>query len=319
MNFLKANMEIFLYLLLFALFTTILVKSADILVDSAEIIGLKLKLPYFFIGSILIGFGTSLPELATSISAVLKGFYEIPVSNVVGSNITNLLVIIGLSALIFSIKIKRNLIKSEIPFLILSSLLIFFFFLNKQITFFESLIFLISFFSYIAYVYKEGQKQNFKEKIRCKCFIEVLKFLVSLIFLSISSKYVIEYLVKLSELLLISIEALTAILLALGTSLPELVTSFTILIKRKEQDMIVGNVIGSNIMNAFLVLGLSSLIAKNKIIISDLLFDLSLFLILITFLFAFIIIEKRIEREEGLILLILYLFYLAYLLFPDLV
>lgn len=129
----------------------------------------------------------------------------------------------------------------------------------------------------------------------------------------------IEYLVKLSELLLISIEALTAILLALGTSLPELVTSFTILIKRKEQDMIVGNVIGSNIMNAFLVLGLSSLIAKNKIIISDLLFDLSLFLILITFLFAFIIIEKRIEREEGLILLILYLFYLVYLLFPDLV
>jgi len=310
-------MEIIIYLIVFFISTLILVKSADTLVESAEKIGLKIKLPYFFVGSVLIGFGTSLPALATSIFSVFKGFYSISVSNVVGSNITNILLIVGIPAFMFSIKIKKNIIKSELPFLLLSSLLPVLFFLNKKITLFEGLIFIISFISYIVYIYNEGKNSKFDQEVNCKCLIEIIKFVVSLIFLSISSKYTVESLIKISELLQIGVEVLTAILLALGTSLPELVTSFTILIKKKDQDMIVGNIIGSNVINMFLILGLSSLIAK-EIKVNEVLLNLSVFLFFITLLFSFIILDKKVEKEEGFIFVILYLFYLVYLLFPNL-
>jgi cation:H+ antiporter len=310
-------MEAIIYLLIFIISAAVLVKSADSLVESAEKIGLKLKLPYFFIGSILIGFGTSLPELATSIFGALEGFYEIPVSNVIGSNITNILLIIGLPAFLFTIKIKKNIIKSEIPFLILSSLLPVLFFSNSRLTLVEGLIFLIAFISYMIYIYKEDKEEVKEKQIKCNCIKEILIFITALVLLSISSKYAVDSLINLAKSLSLKVETLSAILLALSTSLPELITSFTILLKNKNQDMIIGNVIGSNVINVFLILGVVSLLAKN-IQISQLLFNLSVFLLFITFLFVFVVLDKKIEKEEGFIFLVLYLFYIIYLLFPNL-
>jgi cation:H+ antiporter len=307
--------EILTTIIIFLVSLFFLIKSSNFFIESAEKIGLYFNLPYFFIGTIIIGLGTSLPELVTSIIATLKGYYDVALANVIGSNISNILLIVGFSAVFTTLLIKKKLIKSEIPFLLLSSLLPLLFIYNGKITFIEGLFFIFAFVIYLIYTLKQ-EKEEFKEKPKINLLKEFFILVLALIVLIVSSDYVVNSLINLSKLLKINLDVITATLLALGTSLPELMVSISILKNKKSHDLIIGNVIGSNIMNVFLILGLSSLI--HTLTASSTLVLYSLFLFMITLVFSFIILDNRVEKEEGVILILLYVLFIIFSFQPNL-
>ena len=304
-----------LSLLVFTISLFFLVKSADYFVESAEKIGIRLRLPHFFIGTVLIGLGTSLPELTTSLISVFENQYSIPVANVVGSNIANILLITGIASLITPLIVKQKLIKVELPFLFLSSFLLLLFSFNYQIKPFEGLVLLFSFIAYLLYIIKQDKKEENK-KIKVNLALEGLKLIVSLAILVVSSKYAVDSLIQLSKSLGIAVDLLSAILLAIGTSLPELMASISVIRKGKSHDMILGNVIGSNIINVFLILGLPSLF--HPLAVSKTMLLSALFLLFTTILFIFVLLDQKVDREEGVIFLILYTIYALYLFKPSL-
>ena len=301
-------------LLIFIISLFFLVKSSDYFVESAEKIGIRLKLPHFFIGTVLIGLGTSLPELTTSLISVLENQYSIPVANVIGSNIANILLITGVASIITPLVTKQKLIRIELPFLFLSSFLLLLFSFNYQIKPFEGLILLFSFIAYLAYIIKQDKKEEHK-KIKVNLAVEGLKLTASLAVLIVSSKYVVDSLIQISKSLGVAVDLLSAILLAVGTSLPELMASISVIKKGKSHDMILGNIIGSNIINVFLILGLPSLF--HPLIVSKTMLLSALFLLFITILFIFVLLDQKVDREEGIIFLILYTIYTLYLFKPS--
>ena len=285
--------------LFFGLF--LLVKGADILISSAISIGKKLNISEFFLGLIVIGFGTSLCELVVSIDAVIKGSADISVGNVIGSNIANLLLVTfaaGITAELRSIRISIFDILFHMISHIIFLLIFLFSYLNKNYGF----IFIFLFVFYLYKSFKNSISDDVGEiKIENDLFSKLsfekpLFFGVPVCFLSIlitlfGADITVDSAISISKILNISDSFIGLTIIALGTSLPEIATSITAA-KKGKSNMIVGNIIGSNIYNLLLILGFVSLFENfsyNKEILSR---D-ALFLVLTVIFFSLVIVRKK--------------------------
>ena len=314
----------------------LLVKGSDWFVESAEKIGLALKISPFIIGVTIVSIGTSFPELFSSIAAVLKNTTEIVGANVIGSNIFNILVIIGLSAVVArKLIVTRSLIDLDAPLLALSTVILLFVCLDKKINFGEGIVLLLAYLVYFLYtIYqRKGEEEETPEivevlpsrverrekeagiiekeaveKVRLDFKIFVLLFL-GITFVLFGADWTINSIIKLSELLKISPALISIIALAAGTSLPELVVS-TMAAAKKKYEISIGNIFGSNVFNGSFIVGICALI--KPLVIDNLTFSVGLpFLITSTLLFVISGISRRIHIWEGSMYLLIYLLFLA--------
>ena len=303
-------MNVFIWSAIFIGSLGVLVKASDYFTKASEKIGKFIGIPSFITGVTIVAIGTSLPELVSSIIAVLKNSSEIVIGNVLGSNITNIFLILGLVGIVGrKIKISFELIHVDLPFLAGSAFFILVALLDGKFSFLEALLSVIAISIYLFYTIstvkkKEKNSQSKKEKINLSTFLILL---VSGFFVYLGAKYTIESVIKLSEILNIAKEVIVASFVALGTSLPELTVSL-VAAKKGNSEIAVGNILGSNIFNSFGVMGISGIVGtllSTKIVLNFLL-PIST---LATLLYFFITQDKEITKWEGMLLLIFYIFY----------
>lgn len=330
-DFKEKKMPILINILLLIIGFYILIKGADFFVVSSASIARRAKISPLIIGLTLVAFGTSLPELAVSFVASIKAMQQgltadIALGNVVGSNIANITLILGASALVLPTAVDKSMFKKEIPFLIIISLFLALFAYvsqNHVISRLESLILLIFFALYMYIVIKGSKKsEHIEEEIK---IIDKKKQIILLI-LGLAGVTIGGFLVTYSAEL-ISIDLLVGSfgfslssaktlvglsVVSLGTSLPELVTSM-VAAKKGESQIAVGNVIGSNVFNSLLIVGLSGIVAPLGVN-ADVRFDLIL-VIVITIIMVILVFHKRmITRINGATLLLIYLSYIVFII-----
>lgn len=302
--------EILMYFLMFAGSLVVLLKASDFFVEAAEGIGLSLGIPSFIVGVTIVAFGTSLPELASSIEAVMMGDSKIVIGNVIGSNIANIALVLGLVAVIGKeIKVNEQIMNIDIPMLIISSFLLWFIVSDQTVTTLEAIFFLIALAVFLLYsLNSDDEEGGERTKISWKSYAILL---VTGILIKFSAEYTIKSIVELSKLLQIGSEVIAASVVALGTSLPEVFVSIAA-VKKGKVDMAVGNILGSNIFNTYAVMGIPALVG-NLEIPGDVLTFVLPFMMALTIIFAFMCISKKISRWEGLMLLLFYVFFMVQL------
>ncbi|WP_236979337.1 calcium/sodium antiporter [Membranihabitans maritimus] len=293
--------------LVFTVSLAVLIKGSDWFVDSAEKIGLSLGINSFVIGVTIVAMGTSLPELASSIAAVNSGESEIVIGNVVGSNVTNILLVLGIVALIGNVvPLEYNIMDVDMPLLMGSAIFIYFAVEDHTFSKFEALIFLAAL---IGFIINSVKADKFEPDEEVNAGIrDYLMLIVGGVLVYMGSVYTVDGLQGISGNLGIGSEVLAFTVLALGTSLPEVVVSVTAARKGKA-GMAIGNVLGSNIFNSYAVLGIPALFTALDIPASTNTFAVP-FMIAVTLLFALICISGRVNRYEGLVLLLLYVFFI---------
>ena len=318
-------MEILLNIGLLILGLVFLIKGADFFVSGASAIAKKLKVPAIIIGLTVVAIGTSLPELAVSVSSAILGSVDMAVGNVIGSNLSNMLLILGIVATISCVKVKESSKKFDFPMLILVTGLLLIFSCdvilsgqeNNIISRTESIILLLIFVYYIVKNVKNAKNGQIEEKTEQNENAKILKNWQIVVYVILGLVAVVfggEFVSRSAQFLAIKAgmsETLVGLtIVALGTSLPELATSI-IASKKGESDLAVGNIIGSNILNIVLILGAVGTIT-NISVSSELIIDL-LILFVLTLFFVFIAIRKmQITRLWGIVLIVLYVLYMTY-------
>ncbi len=332
-------MESFILILIFLVSTIGLVKGADWFLESAEKLGLFLGLPSFIVGVTIVSLGTSFPELFTGIMAMMQNAPEIVVANAVGSNIANILLVVGFSALISGkLVVTKSLIDLDIPLLAIGTALllavIYPFKGNGNedaiITGAESILLVIGYVIYFIYIIlhdpndtekaikkehpprvkrrdhllnkEEPKKANFKIQ-------DLFLFLTGIFLLAFGSNYLIRSVVAFSELHQIAVGAISIVAVAVGTTLPELFVSIKAA-KQGNSELALGNIFGSNIFNSFIVIGVPGLLGNISMDIETYRVGLP-FLVISTFLFVISGISKRIHAYEGAFYLLLYILFIV--------
>lgn len=303
----------------------LLVKGADFFVDGACDLSEKLKIPAYVIGLTVVAFGTSLPEAAVSVTASLQGSNEIAIGNVIGSNTFNTLVVLGTSALFAPIAVKKNILKRDFPFCIGITviMLILIMTLNNgeaALTRFDGIVLLILFAVFMAFSVISGRNEaaaistesESPEKENLPWWKCILYIIIGVSGVIVGGELTVEGAKQLALTAGLSETVVGLTVVAVGTSLPELVTS-VVAARKKQNDIAVGNVIGSNIFNILFILGMSSTlgtITTDGHAATDTLVLIGV--CVITYLFA--LINKKINRPAGIVMIILYLAYTSYLL-----
>ena len=306
-------------ILLLILGFVLLIKGADIFVDGAASTASNFKVSKMLIGLTIVAFGTSAPEFAVSMQALATGSTDMVLGNAIGSCILNILLILGLAAIINPIKIKSNTVKKELPIALLISSLLAVLMLDmkldnklvNQITRSDAIVILLFFSVFLYYLVnlaKKKKEENKEEKPKYKLFKSLIFVVLGLGGIIIGSNLVVDNASDIATLLGVSERVISLTIIAFGTSLPELVT--TIVSSRKgEQDLLLGNIIGSNIFNICVVLGIPvaifGTITPGSYNIIDLIMLVGSSLLL--FLFAFT--KKTINRWEGILLLLSFAVY----------
>lgn len=296
-----------------------LVKGADWVLDNSKKIGLALGLSPFIIGVVILGFGTSAPELVSSIFAVLQKATEIPVANAIGSNIANILLVVGLSAVVARGRFEatKSLIDLEIPLLILATSYFFGVAYDGVVTPVEGIFLLAGFVVYILYTLLSGNGESAvaaleteEEKAGKRITLSDIFFLVvGFALLIFGAQYLVESVLVLSQSLGISVGVITLLAVALGTSLPELVVSIKAALSGNAE-VSIGNIFGSNIFNLLLVVGVPALITPLAIDTVTLTVALPAMLVA-TILFVISGLSQRIHSWEGMFYLLLYALFVA--------
>jgi cation:H+ antiporter len=305
----------------------LLLKSADYIIKGSTSLARKLGISTFVIGITIVAFGTSLPELIINVLAALRGNSQINFGVIIGSNLSNTLLILGLMALICDLKVKNNTTWKEIPFLLFSVLLLFVFFLVSKLfnigDFYlnrlHGLIFLSFFILFIYYISKIIKKdkllyKEIKLELKNESYLYItLMIILGIIGIFLGSKLTIDNGIIIATTLNISEFLISATVFAIGTSLPELVVSIMAAFK-KNVDLAVGNIVGSNIFNIIFVLGLTLLIKPLKFP-EFLLFDLSILLLstFLLFLFMFTGQKHKLDKWEGAIFILIYISYIIFI------
>lgn len=332
-------MEIWLAVILLLVGFVLLVKGADFFVDGASNIARYLKISSLIIGLTVVAFGTSLPEAAVSISGVIQGIDDVSFGNIIGSNIFNLLLILGVSALILPVVVNEEILKRDLPISILAAIIIIpmYYFLHENgssaLVRFEGLILILLLAGFMFLMFKSANKtrndiinnstlqDSNKSKpkeieaptmSKSKSIVLVLIGLIGIVaggIMVTNGAKEIALFFGMSEWLV----GLTIV--SVGTSLPELVTSITAAMK-KENDIAVGNVVGSNIFNLLFILGFSSLVSPVKIN-STAIFDLIFLVVISIIVLIFAFRERKLGRVEGGFLTLMYLGYLVYIIIRD--
>lgn len=287
---------------------TVLLIASDRFIDSAEKIGLSLGISPFIVGVTIVAFGTSLPELATSIASVYRGASEFVVGNVIGSNITNILLVLGLTVMVGKeIKLDFDIWKIDMPLLIGSAVLMYFTLLDQHLSLVECFIYLAALVAFLTNSVAGNEQENEEsKKIRLK---DVFTLLLGGVFVFLGAKYTIYGIVDFSERVGIGAEIISLSFVALGTSLPEVAVSMSAA-KKGKHAIAVGNVLGSNIFNTYAVMAIPSFFGE--LVIPDSIMGMSLPLMLcVTLIFGAMTFSKKITFWEGVLLLLFYVFFLS--------
>ena len=296
-----------------------LIKGADIFVDGASSTAQNFKVSKMLIGLTIIAFGTSAPEFAVSMSALASGSTDMVLGNVIGSCITNSLLILGIAAIINPIKVKQNTVKKELPLCLLFSTALVVLFLDtkladgvsNQITRADGIIILLFFSIFLYYLIsltKHKKASIFEEKPKFKLWKSLLFVVVGLIGIIIGSDLVVDNAIEIAKVLGLSERLIALTIIAIGTSLPELVTTI-VSAKKGEQDLLLGNIIGSNIFNICVVLGIPVIIYGTLTPASFLLIDLVMLILSSLMLFIFAETKHTITRMQGFIMLVAFIAY----------
>lgn len=317
----------FLAILILLFGFVILIKGADWLVDGASIVAKKLKISDLVIGLTVVAFGTSAPELVVSVFSSIGGNSDIAVANVVGSNIANIFLILGLSAIIFPLVVTKGTVWKEIPLSLLAISLVGImasdFLIDglpfSALTRIDGLILLSFFVIFMYYTFGLSQdnfdQNEISEKSNKNLLVAFSMIVGGLIGLVVGGKLVVDNAVMIAQSLGVSASLIGLTIVAVGTSLPELVTSI-VAVYKKNCDIAVGNAVGSNIFNVFLVLGLSAFINPLTIAENGLI-DIAMGILASLLLFVFMFVGKKriLQRWQGSLFVIMYVIYIVYLIY----
>lgn len=307
----------------------LLVKGADYFVEGASSIAKKLRIPAFVIGLTIVAFGTSAPELAISFMAALKGSNDIAIGNVVGSNIFNTLVVLGASAAITPIAVEEGMIKKDYPLSVFAAILlgvlsldvILFKAPKMTIGRMDGVILLVAFAFFMYSTVKDGLKERANsnpehEKAVANMYMPVWKsvliVVVGLAGIVIGSDLSVEGAKEIARAFGLSEALIGLTIVAFGTSLPELVTSI-VAARKDESDIAVGNVIGSNIFNIFFILGISATVLPMNVS-ETYLYDIAVLVAVMVFTYIPIAKTKKVGRPMGILMVLAYFAYTAYLI-----
>lgn len=301
-----------------------LVYGGNFLVDGASSLAKKHNVPNMVIGLTIVAFGTSMPEFVVNVMSSFKGANEIAMGNIIGSNILNVAIILGITAIIRTLYVKDNTTWKEIPLLIISALAVFFLandsLIDKkgysEISRADGFILLMFFIIFLSYSFSLAKEGRADEQEDYKIFTSgksIFYILCGFGLLMLGGKLIVDNAVSLARNLGISERIIGLTIVSLGTSLPELTTSVIAAIKGNS-DIAIGNITGSNIFNIFWILGASALI--KPIPLGNSQFDIlaNLLLSFVLFFFVFFSKDRKIDRKKGIGLVALYVGYLVYLI-----
>ena len=311
----------------------LLIKGADILIDGASNIAKKFHIPEIVIGLTIVAIGTSMPELMVSLNASIKGLSDISVGNVIGSNLANLLLILGVTSIIKPLVFKRETKLIESPFTLFITIL-FFLFANYSIfgdinviSRGEGVVLLLLCVLFIIYnliMAKKGNefdrekvKINKKEEKKINILKSLIMIIIGIIGLKFGGDFVVENVRDLAISFGISEKLVSLTIVAFSTSLPELITSITAT-KKGEEDMAIGNIIGSQILNILLIIGVSSVISPITYSVS---YNMDLYILIgasiLFVLYPFIGKKDTMTRYNGILFVIIYVIYMISLVIKN--
>ena len=309
-------MELIIQIILLIVGFVLLIKGADIFVDGASNIAYYFKISTVVVGLTIVAFGTSAPEAAVSITSALDGNSSLYMGNIIGSNIFNILCVIGISALISNLSVDKVIIKRDFPFTVISSIgLLLIAYVFGEINRIFGLIFLIVLIVYVYNTVKEYKKSITEDDIvEAKISVpkSIIFIIIGLVGVIVGSDLVVNSSSYIASTFGLSDALIGLTVVAIGTSLPELVTSLTAL-KKGEHGMVIGNVIGSCIFNILFITGITSVILPTPIE-PKMILDIFIMTLIIILGSTFAITQEEIDRKEGLILVILFIIYMAFII-----
>jgi cation:H+ antiporter len=300
----------------------LLVKGADFFLSGASALGVKFKMPQIVIGLTIVAFGTSLPELFINIIGSVQKNNDIILGNIIGSNIFNILIILGISALIYPIRAKRNTVLKEVPFVVLTSIILLV--LANDELFGESfsalsrgdgIILLIGMLYFLRYLYKLSKNESCDDEIVCiKSEVKIGFYIAfGLAGLIIGGHFVVNSAIDIAKFFGVSDKIIALTIISIGTGLPELVTSIMAVL-RKNSSIAIGNIVGSNIFNTLLVVGASVIIHpvtfSTSIYFPD--FLMMIFASIVLFVVLLVFKVSTIKKSEGIVMILLYIAYMVY-------
>ncbi|NCB51027.1 MAG: calcium/sodium antiporter [Clostridia bacterium] len=321
-------------LLLLILGLAMIIKSADILIDSSSKIAHRFGISSFIIGITVIAFGTSAPELAVGVISAINHTNQLSLGNIIGSSLSNIALIVGIAAFIMPFNVRDTVVKREMPILLgVQMILGVMLFVDGRLSRMEGIILLLGFFGFMIYVFRDAKNsiniqydaegdidtdgdgnQLSKEadtKQKNESIVKLLFFsLLSLLGLFIGGNLTVDSSTRIAQNLGLSETLIGLTVVAFATTMPELITSIMAALK-KEPDIVLGNCIGSNIFNILLVLGFSSVISP-IVVESQIWIDVIVMLILTMFLLIMSLKKKRLQRGTGVFLLISYIGYVSF-------
>lgn len=324
------NAPFALVLVILVIGFVLLIKGADFFVEGSSSVAKRLHVPSIIIGLTIVAMGTSLPETAVSVSASITGNNELAVSNVVGSNIFNLMVVIGVCAVLATVNVAKETIKRDIPFsLICAGLLMLLGIIGlgdksgMTLGHLDGVIFIVFFAGYIIYMVKIAMKASKGKKVEIEGGsdedIKLVSVPASILFIiggaiaiAVGGDVTVDAASRIASDLGMSQTLIGLTIVSIGTSLPELVTSI-VAARKNEVDMALGNAIGSNVFNILMVLGIASAISPISIIQENII-DLCVLIVFTVLVWIFAATRKKIGRVEGLCMVALYAAYAVYII-----
>ena len=310
MDFVSIGIQVVFLIVGFVL----LIKGADFFVDGSSNIASILKIPTLIVGLTIVALGTSAPEAAVSITSSIAGSNELAVSNVIGSNLFNMLLIIGLCALLNELKIGHDVLGKDLPFLVIITVILTgIIFIGWNISQIEGIILLIILILYIAFlVYnaKNSKESEIVDEPKMSILRSVIYIVGGIAGIVIGADFVVDSASFIAMAFGMSETLVGLTIVAIGTSLPELVTSLTAM-KKDQNQLVIGNVIGSNIFNILFVLGASSAITPIAIN-PNMIIDILLMLGVTILFFIFGKTQDKYDKKEGFVLVLIFIIYMAF-------
>lgn len=297
----------------------LLIKGADFFVEGSAAVAKKLRVPTMIIGLTIVAMGTSAPECAVSIAASIKGSNAMAISNVVGSNIFNLMVVCGFCALFTPLIVHAKTLKQEFPFSVLAAIVMLIAgFIGMTLGRIDGVILLVLFAFFLAWMVKSALKaranaevieeENVKDLGNLQCLLYIIGGIIAIV---IGGDLVVDSATEIARNFGLSENLIGLTIVAFGTSLPELVTS-AVAAKKGEVDMALGNVIGSNIFNILLVAGIAATVSPMAFLMENVI-DLVILIVMSIVVWSFASTKKKIGRAEGVFMLIIYVAYIVYI------
>ena len=297
----------------------ILIVSGEALVRGAVGVALKFNIPTLVIGMTIVSFGTSAPELLVSLKAALNDHAELAIGNVIGSNIANLALVLGITTMILPITVKRSTAKIDWPIMMATSILFFIFILDGAIVWYEGLIFTIGIVAFNIFMFWSAKKNKEKGELdedvegvkKSKILLNLFLIIIGSVGLAFGASWLLDGAVQIASNFGVSEHVIGVTIVAFGTSVPELITSVVAAFK-KHTDISVGNLIGSNIFNILAVLGITGLVKRIPVTEHVINNDIYWMLAIAFIVFPLMIIGYKINRIRGFLLFASYCVYIYF-------